>query len=271
MSKDLFICNFKLIIKKNKMKKVVVCMLTVATFFYASAQIKGKAVAKPAAVKPIAAKGMFKNLLDSFSYAVGFAVANNMKSQGVSNVNPVLLQKAVDDFYKGKEPLIASDKLNDVLQRQSQIFAKSKEDAVRGSAAGEIAKGRAFLEANKKRSGVIVLPSGLQYEVIKKADSATAKPLPTDNVTVNYIGSSIDGKEFENSYKSGRPATFQVTGVIRGWTEILQLMSVGDKWKVYIPTELAYNLNPRDPNVIAPGAALVFEIALEAINSTKGQ
>ncbi len=246
-------------------------MLTVATFFNATAQNKGKVIAKPAAVKPVVAKGVFKNLLDSFSYAVGFAVANNMKSQGVNSLNTVIMQKAIDDFYKGKQPLIASDKINDVLQRQSQLFAKSKEDAVRGSAAGEIAKGRAFLEANKLRKEVITLPSGLQYEVIKKADSATAKPLSTDNVTVNYIGTSIDGKEFENSYKSGRPATFQVTGVITGWTEILQLMSVGDKWKVYIPTEMAYNLNPRDPGVIAPGAALVFEIALEAINSTKGQ
>jgi FKBP-type peptidyl-prolyl cis-trans isomerase FklB len=252
------------------MKKVVVCMLTVVTFFYAAAQNKSKPAAKPAVVKPVA-KGMFKNLLDSFSYAAGYNVANNMKAQGIVNLNSVMMQKAIEDVFKNRKPVLNEQEINGCLQSQLQIFGKAREEAAKKGASPEIERGRAFLEANKKRSGVITLPSGLQYEIIKKADSATAKPLPTDNVTVNYIGSSIDGKEFENSYKNGRPATFQVTGVIRGWTEILQLMSVGDKWKVYIPTEMAYNLNPRDPNVIAPGAALVFEIALEAINSAKGQ
>jgi FKBP-type peptidyl-prolyl cis-trans isomerase FklB len=252
------------------MKKVVVCMLAVSTVFYAAAQNKIKPAAKSAVVKPVA-KGMFKNLLDSFSYAAGYNVATNMKAQGIVNLNPAIMQKAIEDVFKNRKSALGEQEINSCLQNQLQIFAKMKEESAKKGASAEIERGRAFLEANKKRSGVITLPSGLQYEILKKADSATAQPLPTDNVTVNYIGSSIDGKEFENSYKNGRPATFQVTGVIRGWTEILQLMSVGDKWKVYIPTEMAYNLNPRDPNVIAPGAALVFEIALEAINAAKGQ
>jgi FKBP-type peptidyl-prolyl cis-trans isomerase FklB len=271
MNKDLFICNFKLIIKKNKMKKVVVCMLTVATFFYAGAQNKGKAVAKPAAVKQAVAKGMFKNLLDSFSYAAGYNVATNMKAQGIVSLNPAMMQKAIDDVFKNRKSALAEQEINSCLQSQLQIFAKMKEESAKKGASAEIERGRAFLEANKKRSGVITLPSGLQYEILKKSDSATAKPLPTDNVTVNYMGTLIDGREFDNSYKRGQPATFGVTGVIRGWTEILQLMSVGDKWKVYIPTELGYNLNPRDPNQIPPGAALIFEITLEGINTSKGQ
>jgi FKBP-type peptidyl-prolyl cis-trans isomerase len=254
------------------MKKVlVVCMLTVTTFFYATAQNKSKAIAKTAAAKPAVAKGMFKNLLDSFSYAAGYNVANNMKAQGISNLNSALMQKAIDDVFKNRKPVLGDQEINSCLQNQLQLFAKVKEEGVKKGASAEIAKGVAFLEANKKRSGVITLPSGLQYEVLKKADSATVKPLPTDNVTVNYMGTLIDGKEFDNSFKRGQPATFQVTGVIRGWTEILQLMSVGDKWKVYIPTELAYNLSPRDPNTIPPGAALIFEITLEGINTAKGQ
>jgi FKBP-type peptidyl-prolyl cis-trans isomerase FklB len=252
------------------MKKIVVCMLTVATFFYATAQNKNKPAAKPAVVKPVA-KGMFKNLLDSFSYAAGYNVANNMKAQGISNLNSALMQKAIDDVFKNRKSVLGEQEINSCLQSQLQLFAKAKEDVAKKGAGAEIERGRAFLEANKKRSGVTTLPNGLQYEVLKKADSATARPLLTDNVTVNYIGTLIDGREFDNSYKRGQPATFGVLGVIRGWTEILQLMSVGDKWKVYIPTELAYNLSPRDPNAIPPGAALIFEITLEGINTAKGQ
>jgi FKBP-type peptidyl-prolyl cis-trans isomerase len=252
------------------MKKVAVCMLTVATFFYATAQNKSKPAAKPAVVKPVA-KSMFKNLLDSFSYAAGYNVATNMKAQGIVSLNPAIMQKAIDDVFKNRKSVLGEQEINSCLQSQLQIFAKMKEESAKKGASAEIERGRAFLEANKKRSGVITLPSGLQYEVLKKADSATAKPLPTDNVTVNYMGTLIDGREFDNSFKRGQPATFQVTGVIRGWTEILQLMSVGDKWKVYIPTELGYNLNPRDPNAIPPGAALIFEITLEGINTAKGQ
>ncbi len=253
------------------MKKVVVCMFAIATFFYAAAQSKGKVVAKPVAAKSAVAKGMFKNLLDSFSYAAGYNVATNMKAQGIANLNSVLMQKAVEDVFKNRKSILSEQEINGCLQSQLQIFGKVKEEAAKKGAGAEIERGRAFLEANKKRSEVITLPNGLQYEVLKKADSVTAKPLPTDNVTVNYIGTLIDGKEFDNSYKRGQPATFGVTNVIRGWTEILQLMTVGDKWKVYIPTELGYNLSPRDPNQIPPGAALVFEIALEGINTTKGQ
>ncbi len=245
------------------MKKVLVSVWALTIVVASTAQVKTKVATKPVAV---VVKPVFKNLVDSFSYAVGVAVANNLKSQNISGLNTKLMQKAMEDFLNNKPLAMPSDKIQDVLQRQSQIFAKQKEDAAKKQYEPEIAKGRAFLEANKKRKEVITLPDGLQYEVLKKADSATAKPLPTDNVMVNYIGTLIDGKEFDNSYKRGQPATFQVTGVIKGWTEILQLMSVGDKWKVYIPTELAYYLSPRDPNAIPPGAALVFEITLEGIN-----
>jgi FKBP-type peptidyl-prolyl cis-trans isomerase FklB len=240
------------------MKKVFVMMLTVTTVLYATAQTKPKVAAKPATAKPAVAKGAFKNLLDSFSYAAGYNVANNMKSQHIDKINVAVMQKAIDDVYQGKQPQISTDQMNASMQKQMDAFSKAASTA-------EIAKGVAFLEANKKKPGVITLPDGLQYEVIKRADSSTIKPRLSDTVVVNYTGSLIDGKEFNNSYQMGKPAVFVVAGVIKGWTEILQLMSVGDKWKVYVPTELAYYLNPRDPNVIPPGAALIFEISLEGI------
>jgi len=250
------------------MKKVLVGIIILSAFFDAAAQKKTKVVAKPVVVK-----SPFKNLSDSFSYAAGYAVASNMKTQNVRRINTLLMQKAIDDVYKNRPLLIDAASMNDVLQRQSQVFAdekmkddKIKEAGVKVAAAAEITKGEAFLNENKKRKEVITLPSGLQYEVIVKApDSATLKPRIIDTVVVNYIGTLIDGKEFENSYKRGQPATYQVTGFIKGWIEILQLMRVGDKWKVYIPTEMAYYLSPRDPNLIAPGAALVFELTLEGI------
>jgi FKBP-type peptidyl-prolyl cis-trans isomerase FklB len=254
------------------MKKTLIVLSVLCSIYTTNAQTKGKAPLKPTGAKLAATKPLLmKNLSDSFSYAVGYAVASNMKSQNVRRLNTTIMQRAIDDVYKNTPPLINPAVLNGVLQRQSQLFAeeKQKEDKAnetveRAKAATEIAKGEAFLAENKKRKEVITLPSGLQYEVIKKSDSAGAKPKLNDVVTVNYIGSLIDGKEFENSYKS-QPASFQVSGVIPGWTEALQLMTVGDKWKVYVPTELAYYLYPRDPSVIPPGAALIFEISLEGI------
>ena len=254
------------------MKKALIIMMLMATIFYAAAQKPGKVVAKPLAAKSVTAKSIFKNLSDSFSYAAGYAVANNMRSQNIKRVNAAIMQRAIEDVYKNKQPLIEPAKMNECLQRQSQVFSEEKmredklnEGNARAGAATEIAKGVAFLEANKKRTGVITLPNGLQYEIIKSADSVTAKPTLNDAVVVNYVGTTIDGREFDNSYKRGQPLTRAITGVIKGWTEILQLMSIGDKWKVYIPTELGYYLNPPDPNAIPPGAVLIFEMALEGI------
>ncbi|MGC4099919.1 FKBP-type peptidyl-prolyl cis-trans isomerase [Ferruginibacter sp.] len=239
------------------MKKVLVCMLATAAVYSVTAQTKPKTPAKPAA-KPVVAKGTFKNLVDSFSYAAGYTVANNMKQQHISKVNTAMMQRAMDDVLKGKQPLLTNDQMAACMQKQMDVFSKE-------ASAAEIAKGVAFLDLNKKRKEVVTLPDGLQYEVITKAPDASIKPRLIDTVVVNYTGSLVDGTEFNNSYKMGQPATFVVSGVIKGWMEILQLMSVGDKWKVYVPTELAYYLSPRDPNVIPPGAALVFEISLEAI------
>lgn len=164
----------------------------------------------------------------------------------------------MDEAYKNKPSVITGDLMNTVMQKQMEKFQQE-------GAQAEIARGRAFLEANKKRKEITTLPSGLQYEILVKKDSINIHPKDVDTVVVNYIGTLINGTEFENSFKSGNPATFKVNQVIAGWTEALRLMSPGDKWKVYIPTELAYYLYPRDPRVIPPGAALIFVIQLEGI------
>ena len=252
------------------MKQVLVCMLMAVSFFYGTAQTKTKPKPKTTAKPAVVAKAPFKNLLDSFSYAAGYVVANNMKQQNVRTLNSAMMQKAIDDVFNNKQPQISTEQINAVLQKQSQIFAEEKSKEVQAGAGPEIAKSAAFLDANKKRPGVITLPDGMQYEVLKKSDSATAKPMPSDTVVVDYIGTLIDGKEFDNSYKRGAPAVFPVGGVIKGWVEILQLMTVGDKWKVYIPATLAYNLNPPTPEIPA-GAALVFEITLEGIKPAAKQ
>jgi len=244
------------------MKKVLVCIFALMTFVYATAQVKKttKTTAKPAANKIV-----FKNLLDSFSYAAGCNVANNMKAQKINKINSAMMQKGIDDMYKSKQSQLDQAQMGAVMQRQLDAFNKE-------AAAPEIAKGVAFLAKNKLRKEVTTLPSGLQYEILKKSDTSTVKAKEGDGVIVNYIGTLISGTEFENSYKKGQPAEFAVSNqVIKGWEEILQYMCAGDKFKVYIPTELGYYLSPRDPKQIPPGAALIFEIALEQIKPNPAQ
>lgn len=251
------------------MKKLVIPVLLLAAVSTVTAQKTKPAAPKyngPATVQPkkpaVPAKKTvvmpMKNLLDSFSYAAGYNIALNMKDQGIVGVNTALLQKALNDVFQNNTPQLNTEQVNSSLQKQLQEFATKKAEAAK-------AAGRAFLEENKKKPGVIVLPNGLQYEVMTVGDLASNKPKAIDTVVVNYSGTLINGLEFDNSFKRGQPAVFPLNGVIKGWTEILQLMNVGAKWKVFIPTELAYDMNPRDPNVIPPGSALIFEMSLEGI------
>jgi FKBP-type peptidyl-prolyl cis-trans isomerase len=239
------------------MKKVLFFSLLIAAGFQVMAQTT-KATVKPAAPA-------LKNLLDSFSYSAGYNVATNMKAQGITGVNADLLKRGIDDYFKNKAPLLIPEVGNKCLQKQLDIFAQAKAVEDKKIADAAKVKGIEFLENNKKRKEVTTLADGLQYEIIKKNDSATNKPTALDTVVVNYIGTLIDGKEFDNSYKRGAPAVFAVDRVIKGWTEVLQLMPVGSHWKVYIPTELAYGDNPPPGSNINPGAPLIFDILLEGI------
>ena len=233
------------------MKKLVLCLLAFGSIpFFAQAQ-KKPSPAKAAAGVP---KPEMKNLLDSFSYAAGLNVAGNMKDQGITEINSVLMQRAIDDVMKNRPKLLTQEMANTKLQEQLQAFTQKK-------SAAQKSKGQAFLAANKARKEVTTLPNGLQYEILKAGAADGIKPGPSDTVVVDYVGTLIDGTEFDNSVKRGQPATFPVGGVIRGWTEILQLMTKGAHWKVYIPSELGYG-DQGAGGSIPPGAALIFEITL---------
>jgi len=239
------------------MKKTAMCLLAAVTVsFGAIAQTKKpvvKTAAKPVA-KSIVVAPLMKNSTDSFSYAVGYNIATSMKQQGVTSINGTLMQKAIDDVLKGRKPSLTEEQANMTLQSKMQELSQKK-------SAGEKNKGIAFLNANKKRPGVTTLPNGLQYEVLKTGEANGMKPTALDTVVVHYMGTLIDGTKFDASTDRGEPAEFPVGGVIRGWTEILQLMTAGDKWKVAIPSDLAYGDRGAGA-AIPPGAALVFEIEL---------
>ena len=233
------------------MKTIFLALLLPVSVTYA--QTKKPAPKPGAAVKaPVALTST-----DSLSYSIGVQVAEYYRTQGVEKVNAAYVAKAFNDVYNNKNLTISEEECNMTIQKKLQEFMAKKISADKQA-------GIQFLEANKKRPEVITLPSGLQYEIITKGTGAV--PKATDTVKANYIGSLIDGKEFDNSYKRGEPITIPVTGVIPGWVEALQLMPVGSKWKLFIPSELGYG-DRGAGGVIPGGAALVFELELlEIVN-----
>lgn len=232
-------------------------VISTCTVVAVNAQATSKKTApktKTVAAKPAVA--MLKNSNDSFSYALGMNIANNLKQQGIDKISNIAMQKALDDVFGMKKPLLNDQQANMCIQQKLQENMSKKNEVVKS-------KGRAFLESNKKRQGVVTLPSGLQYEVIMKGDMNSAKPRLQDTVVAHYRGTLIDGTPFDNSYDRGEPLTREITGVITGWTEILQLMHIGDKWRVFIPSELGYG--ERGSGTIPGGAALIFEMELIGI------
>lgn len=235
------------------MKYLVVCCLAFSAILSVNAQAKKSPVKTP--VTGVIQNIILKNLLDSFSYAAGMNIAVNMKQQGISKINPAIMQRAINDVFQNKPKLLTHEIAGMKLQEQLAAFTQKK-------SAAEKAKGVAFLMENKKRNGVISLPNGLQYEILTAGDSSAVRPTAADTVVVHYAGTLIEGGEpFDSSIKRGEPATFPVAGVIRGWTEILQLMTKGSNWKVYIPSDLAYGDRGAGA-AIPPGATLIFEINL---------
>jgi FKBP-type peptidyl-prolyl cis-trans isomerase FklB len=246
------------------MKELVVCLFTfVSATGLVNAQEK-KAATKPAApkatAKAVTTKPVMKNLIDSFSYAAGVNIANNMKEQGIQSLNTTVMIKAIDDVFKNMPTALSPEQCNTALQSQMSIFNKVKDEEKKKLSVAEKAKGEAFLANNKTRKEVNTLPSGLQYEILKSGDTGGMKPAAQDTVVVDYVGTLIDGKQFDASTGRG-PATFPVNQVIKGWTEILQLMTKGDHWKVYIPSELGYG-DRGAGEAIPAGATLIFEITL---------
>ncbi len=199
------------------------------------------------------------SLKDKVSYAIGLSIGKNMKQDNVE-LDPDLLLRGLKDALSGAKPLLTEAQIQEAMVAfQKEMQAKAAEAR---KASGEKSKkeGEEFLAANKKAAGVVTLPSGLQYKIIKKGNGKVS-PKATDTVVTHYRGTLLDGTEFDSSIKRGEPAEFEVGGVIPGWTEALQLMKVGDKWELYVPAELAYGERGAG-RAIGPNATLVFEVEL---------
>lgn len=235
---------------------VSISVLTIATI---NAQTKAKKpVVKPAATSIKAPpSGSLKTKVDSFSYALGMNVANNLRQQGITDISNLAMQKGIEDVFKKKALMLNEQQANMCIQLALQANMAKKNEAVK-------LQGAAFLEANKKKPGIIILPSGLQYEVIMKGDMNAPSPKLQDTVVMNYKGTLINGKQFDNSYEKGQPLTMKVSDFIIGWQEVLQLMHVGDKWKVYIPSELGYGERSMG-NDIPGGSTLLFDMELISV------
>jgi len=206
-------------------------------------------------------KLVLKDQKDKMSYIIGMDIGNNLKKQSIS-VNPKILAKGIEDALGGAKSLLTEQEVQETVTAfQKEMMAKQAEVGKKNKTDGE-----AFLAENKKKEGVKTLPSGLQYKVMKTGNGK--KPKSTDTVTVNYRGTLIDGTEFDSSYKRGQPATFQVSGVIPGWTEGLQLMDEGAKWQLFIPSNLAYGERGAG-GIIGPNATLIFEVELISIQEKK--
>ena len=204
----------------------------------------------------------FKDQKDKVSYALGMNLAANLKSQSIE-VDPNLVAQAMKDYLAGKTLMTDDESRATLVQLQNDLRAKQEQE--RQKAADDNKKeGDTFLAANKTKEGVVTTPSGLQYKVLTQGTGP--KPTAGDTVVCNYKGTLINGKEFDSSYKRGQPAEFPVSGVIRGWTEALQLMPVGSKYQLFIPPDLAYGMRGAGPD-IGPNSTLVFEVELISIKS----
>jgi FKBP-type peptidyl-prolyl cis-trans isomerase FklB len=234
------------------MKTILLALLLPASVSYAQTK-KQVPKHKPVPVKVTAAL----TSIDSLSYSIGVQVAEYYKTQGVEKVNAEYVKKAFNDVFNKKTLTISEEEANMNIQKKLQEFMANKINADKEA-------GTKFLEENKKRPGVITLPSGLQYEILTKGTGPI--PKATDTVKANYLGTLIDGKEFDNSYKRGEPITIPVTGVIKGWVEALEMMPVGSKWRLFIPSDLGYG-DRGAGGVIPGGAALIFDIELLEIVS----
>ena len=193
------------------------------------------------------------------SYAVGLEIAQSLVRQGLK-IDADAFSLALKDVLSGQEPRLPLKELQAVLAKQQEkIIQKRQAAAQKNKAASET-----FLTENKKKEGIQVLPSGVQYRVLTEGKGA--KPKLTDTVTVHYRGTLTDGKEFDSSYGRGEPATFQVNGVIQGWQEVLPMMQEGAKWQVFIPPDLAYG-DRGAGDAIGPNETLIFDIELIAVKS----
>ena len=218
-----------------------------------------KAPAPPAAQTP-SASGLTTQK-DKFSYALGMNLGVNLQRQSVP-VDPDLVSRGLKDDMAGGKMLMTEDEARAAMMEMQQEVQKRQQEKMKVLGEANKKEGDAFLAANKAKEGVVTLPSGLQYKILTAGTGP--KPTATDKVVCNYRGTLIDGKEFDSSYKRNEPATFSVNGVIKGWTEALQLMPTGSKWQLFVPPDLAYGERGAGQD-IGPDATLIFEVELLSI------
>ncbi len=206
-----------------------------------------------------------KTQKEKLSYAIGMNLGQSMKKDSL-DIDPAILTRAIKDALTGAKLAMTDEEAKTIITAfRSEMMKKQQAEAQKIGDANKQA-GEKFLAENKNKPGVVTLPSGLQYKIIKQGDGP--KPTASDTVVTNYRGTLIDGTEFDSSYKRNEPATFPVGQVIKGWTEALQLMPAGSKWELFIPSNLAYGERSPGPE-IAPNSTLVFDIELLSIQDKK--
>jgi FKBP-type peptidyl-prolyl cis-trans isomerase FklB len=249
------------------MKKTIILALVTSITVSGFAQTKSMAPLKPTvapkklvtskmvAPKPTTETVVFKNAKDSASYALGLRIGQSLRTQGLQDVNVAMFNKGMATGVNVKS--LIPDSLLDLCIKNYQDKMSTEKIAINRAA------GAAFLAENAKRPGVVRLSNGLQYEVMV-AGTDTTKPTLKNTVKCHYHGTLITGEIFDSSVNRGEPISFPLNGVIKGWQEALQLMTVGSKWKLFIPSELAYGERSAGP-VIGPGSTLIFEVELLGI------
>jgi FKBP-type peptidyl-prolyl cis-trans isomerase len=221
--------------------------------------------AKPRAATTTGAPLTLKTEKEKLSYAIGMNIGQGMKHDGI-DIDPAILTRALKDALAGSKPAMTEEEAKTIMNGFRAEMIKKQQDQAQKLAETNKAAGDKFLAENKSKTGVVTLPSGLQYKIIKEGTGP--KPTATDTVVTNYRGTLINGTEFDSSYKRGEPASFPVNRVIKGWTEALQLMPVGSKWQLYVPANLAYG--DRSPGgEIGPNSTLIFDVELLSIEQPK--
>lgn len=233
-----------------------------------TAATQGKAAMPSIAAKPVVAPAgvVLKDDKDKISYAIGVDMGTNLKAQNIE-VNPDMLARGLKDVLSNSQILLSQQEIGATLANlQKQIISKREAD-FKAQAEQNKRTGDAFLQANKTKTGVVTLPSGLQYKIITQGNGA--QPTDKDSVTVNYAGRLINGQEFDSSYHRGKPAQFPVAEVIPGWSEALRLMKAGSTWEIYVPPSLAYGERGLSGGPIGPNQTLIFTINLLSIDKKK--
>ena len=240
----------------------IVCGMAAAIVLAASAQLFAAEEAK-------GDKPTLKSPEEKASYAIGLNMGKNLKKEAkTAGLEPALVLQGIKDGLAGATPAMTEDEMKEAFTAFRTSMMTRKAEQMKNATEKSLKEGEAFLAANGKKEGVVTLPSGLQYKVIKEGTGAT--PKATDTVTTHYRGTLLDGTEFDSSYKGGEPATFEVTGVIPAWTEALQKMKVGAKWQLFVPAKLGYGERGAG-NDIGPNATLIFEVELLGIKDAKAK